>query len=201
VTIVSSVVDSVLVSSLGNDDLDFLVSGAFNNELDVIISCGAIVPFTDDGSSSLSTVGVLDSLESVGSGGDGDGCWGCFCSGTGDTSNSYGVGWRSLESNKGSTTIASGKGSCSSAINGFPWNFESVVSVANWISPNEAGKLLLRRTEVLDIGDGKEGFRSAGTGSSLRRWTRRNIGQWNSSSVRNSHGDGHSHGTRPSHGH
>lgn len=71
--VVSSIVDSVLVSSGGNDDLYSLASLAFDNELDIIISGGTIVPFADDGGSSFSTVGIFNSLESISSGSDSDG--------------------------------------------------------------------------------------------------------------------------------
>jgi len=71
--VVASVVDSVLVSSGGDDDLLSLASSALDNELNVIVSGGSIVPSADNCGSSLFAVGVFDSLESVGSSCDGDG--------------------------------------------------------------------------------------------------------------------------------
>jgi len=73
VAVVASVVDSVLVSSSRDDDLLSLASSALDNELNVIVSGGAIVPSANNGGSSLFTVGVFDSLESVGGSGDGEG--------------------------------------------------------------------------------------------------------------------------------
>jgi len=48
VAIVAGVVDSVLVSSSGDDDLLSLASSALDNELNVVVSGGSIVPSTDN---------------------------------------------------------------------------------------------------------------------------------------------------------
>jgi len=69
----ASIGDSVLISSLRDDDLLSLASGAFDNELNVVISCDSIAPSAHNRSSGCFTVGVFDSLEFIRGGGDSNG--------------------------------------------------------------------------------------------------------------------------------